>query len=95
MAEIIWSPAAIEDADAIAEYISRDSADIAALFISRLILAAERLCDFPYSGRMIPEIGNELCREIIYDPYRIMYRIEKESIWITGIVHGARDWRPQ
>ena len=37
MAQVIWAPAALQDVDAIAEYIARDSADQAALFATRLI----------------------------------------------------------
>jgi plasmid stabilization system protein ParE len=43
---------------------------------------------------MIPEIGHPDCREIIYGAYRIMYRVQDEDVWITGVVHGARDWNP-
>jgi len=93
MAEVIWSPSALDDIDAIAEYISRDSADRAALFVARLIDAADRLARFPRSGRVIPEIASDDCREFVYTPYRIMYRIEGDRVWITGVVHGARDWR--
>ena len=43
--------------------------------------------------RVIPEIGHSDCREIVYGAYRITYRIEGEDVWITGVVHGARDWK--
>ncbi|MBN1600117.1 MAG: type II toxin-antitoxin system RelE/ParE family toxin [Chitinispirillaceae bacterium] len=94
MAKIIWAPSALDDIDAIAEFISRDSIDHAALFVDRIIETADRLKNFPLSGRIIPEIGNPNCREIIYGAYRIMYRIDKHNIWITGIIHGARNWKP-
>ena len=95
MAEVVWAPSALEDIESIAEYIARDSADQAALFVARLVAATGRLALFPRAGRVIPEIGNESCREIIYRPYRIMYRLEGDEVWITGVVHGARDWRPE
>lgn len=95
MVEIIWAPLALKDIESIAEYIARDSEDQASLFILRLIKMTDNLTDFPFSGRMIPEIENKLCREIIYGSYRIMYKIVKKDIWITGIVHGARDWNPE
>lgn len=95
MGKIVWSPSALSDVDFIAEYIARDSADQAALFVYRLIEAADRLQEFPLSGRVIPEIGNPACREIIYGSYRIMYRIKNDDVWITSIVHGARDWQPE
>lgn len=94
MAKIIWSPTAIIDVDAIAEYISRDSPEHASLFVERLIEQTSRLADFPRAGRVIKEINNDNAREIIYGSYRIMYLIREDEIWITGIVHGARDWTP-
>ncbi len=95
MGQVIWSPSALNDVDAIAEYIARDSVDQAALFATRLIEATDRLIDFPQSGRVVPEIANPSCREIFIGPYRIMYRLENDGVWITGIVHGARNWNPE
>ena len=78
--------------EAVARYI--DSIDQAALFVSRIIAMTDQLEGFPKLGRIIPEIGDENCRELIYGAYRLMYRIVKREIWITGLVHGARNWRP-
>lgn len=66
--------------------------DNAALFVMRLIEATEHLKKFPLSGRVIPEMKDLLCREIIYKNYRIMYYINEKSVWITGVVHGTRNW---
>ncbi|MDO8139921.1 MAG: type II toxin-antitoxin system RelE/ParE family toxin [Candidatus Brocadiales bacterium] len=95
MAQVIWPPSALMDVESIATFIARDSLDQAALFVNRLIEYTDRLQKFPFSGRIIPEIGDDNCREIIYGNYRIMYKIEIDQIWITGIIHGARDWKPQ
>jgi len=93
MGKVTWAPSALNDIDAIAEFISRDSIDRAALFVTRMFEITDRLQKFPLSGRVIPEIGSQDCREIIYGSYRIMYRIEGNDVWITGVVHGARDFR--
>jgi toxin ParE1/3/4 len=93
--KVIWSPSALKDADSIAEYIARDSIDRAALFVLRLIEATDRLQDFPLSGRIIQEINESNSREIIYGAYRIMYYINDNEVWITGIVHGSRNWKPE
>jgi len=92
MAKVIWAPSALADIASIAEYIAEDSAEMAALFVRRLMEATDRLQEFPLSGRMIPEINDPDAREVIYGAYRIMYRVEGEDVWITGVVHGARDW---
>jgi plasmid stabilization system protein ParE len=94
MGQVIWSPSSLEDIEQVAQFISRDSSDQAALFVGRLIEATDRLASVPLSGRVIPEIGLPDCREIIYGAYRIMYRLEGGDVWITGVVHGARDWNP-
>ena len=94
MGKIIWAPSALNDIESIAEYIARDSVDQAALFMTRIIEMTDRLERFPQSGRIIPEINDEYCREIVYGSYRIMYRMTREEIWITGVIHGARNWHP-
>ena len=95
MGKIIWAPSALEDIESIARFIERDSTDQAALFVGRIIEMTDRLEEFPESGRVIPEINQEDCQEIIYGACRIMYRIVKEEIWITGVVHAARNWHPE
>ncbi|HZX47970.1 MAG TPA: type II toxin-antitoxin system RelE/ParE family toxin [Nitrospirota bacterium] len=77
MGKVIWAPSALEDVNSIAEYIARDSVDRSALFVMRLIEATDRLQEFPLSGRVIHEISDPSCREIIYGTYRIMYRLVK------------------
>ena len=95
MAKVIWSPTGLDDIDLIAEYIARDSARRASLFVQRLVKAVERLEVFPQSGRIVPEIGDDIRREIIFGSFRIMYRIEGDLVWITGVVHTSRDWTPE
>jgi plasmid stabilization system protein ParE len=93
MAKVIWAPSALDDIESIAEYIAKDSVEMASLFVSRLFDATDHLEDFPFSGRIIPEINNPDCREVIYGSYRIMYRVENNEVWVTGVIHGARDWK--
>ena len=95
MGQVIWAPSALDDADEIAKFIARDSKSRAGLLISRIFKVTESLAQFPLSGRMIPEMGDQSCREIMYGSYRIMYRVENDDIWVVGIVHGARDWDPK
>lgn len=94
MGKIIWAPSALKDMESIARFIERDSIDQASLLVTRIIEMADRLDDFLQSGRVIPEINDDHCREIIYGAYRVMYRIAKDEIWITGVIHGARNWHP-
>ncbi len=65
MTEIIWSPQAIEDVEAIRAYVARDSARYADLLVERLVSAVEGLETNPLSGRVVPEIGDDTLREVI------------------------------
>ena len=93
MVKIIWSENALEDIEQISEFIRRDSSDRAALFISRLIDATEKLSEYPNSGRIIPEVKIKEYCEIIYGAYRIMYKLEQHNILILADIHSARDWK--
>jgi len=95
MAKVTWAPSALDDVESIAEHIAKDSVEMASLFVSRLFDATDHLKEFPFSGRIIPEINNPDCREVIYGSYRIMYRVENKDVWVTGVIHGARDWKPE
>ena len=96
MGKVIWSPTAHKDIDLIAEYIARDSVERAALFVPNLIEQTDKLKTYPMAGRKIPEMNETSKRDIIYGSYRIMYQIMKNGeVWITGVVHGARDWQPK
>ena len=87
---ITWSEPAVANLVAIHDYISRDAPGRADRFVQRLIAATEPLRDFPRTGRVVPE-GDGAQREILFDPYRIIYRVESDEVYIVTVVHGARD----
>jgi toxin ParE1/3/4 len=94
MAQVSWSPTALNDLYLIAEYISQDSPSQAALFIVRLKEAVLRLGDFPRSGRHVAGISDASLREIVFGDYRIVYRVTDSDVRIETVIHGARDWPP-
>ena len=51
--KLIWSPQAIEDIQAIADYIARDSISYAESTVGRIFRAPERLIEFPKLGRVV------------------------------------------
>ncbi len=88
--DIIWSEPASLDLDNIKKYISNDSKYYADIFLAKLIKSAEKLEQFPEIGRIVPEINKKNIREIIFRPYRIIYKIHNDKIFILTIIHGAR-----
>jgi addiction module RelE/StbE family toxin len=90
MVRIIWSQDAAADLEEICDYIAKDSEYYARVFAQGVINAIERLLLFPESGRVVPEYGQKDIREIIYQNYRIVYRIKSDAVEIVAITHGAR-----
>lgn len=91
MAEVIWSAQAVADLDGIDEYIARDSERYAVLTVARLVEAVDRPRQFPKSGRMVPEVGDEAVREVIRGAYRIVYELRGGRVEAVTVVHGARE----
>jgi len=85
-----WSPRAIADVDAIAGYISRDSATYASTIVCKILGATRNLGTFPRSGRVVPEFSDETIREKIVAGYRVIYRIEGEVVTIAAVIHGRQ-----
>ena len=88
--KIIWSPLAIERASDIAQCIALDKPAAADNWINALFLKVGQLMLSPKSGRVVPEIGDEQFKELIYGNYRILYRIEKKQVSILTVRHGKQ-----
>ncbi len=93
MTQVIWAPQALRDVEAIRAYVGRDSVHYANLVVERIVAAASRLESHPLSGRMVPEVGDESLREVIYGSYRIVYRLKDDVAEIATVFHGARLFR--
>lgn len=85
-----WSPRALEDLEAIAEYIAADSPAYAATVVKTVLNTANNFSRFPLSGRVVPELGDENIREWFAYSYRMIYRVENQVVTVAAIVHGKR-----
>lgn len=90
--KLIWSPAARDDLRDIVRFIARDNPRRAESFGYELMTRTDILHDHPEAGRIVPEYRNPRIREIIYRPYRIVYRldIERQLVEIARVWHAAR-----
>ncbi len=89
--QVVWSPAALEDIEAIASYISRDSISYAGAVVRKVIDATRNLENFPFAGRIVPEFDLKSVREVFAYSYRIIYRVESETVTVAAVIHGRRD----
>ena len=89
--ELKWTESAANDLESIRGYIARDSEIYAIRLMERVFQVIEKLDVFPESGRIVPEISDVTIRELILMNYRIIYKIDKDFIYILAIIHGSRD----
>ncbi|HUA93744.1 MAG TPA: type II toxin-antitoxin system RelE/ParE family toxin [Terracidiphilus sp.] len=77
--------------DYISQSDSRDKADSVALHILKAISTLENL---PMRGVHPPELlalGNRTYREVFFKPYRIIYRVQGELVFVALIADGRRE----
>jgi addiction module RelE/StbE family toxin len=88
--QVVWSPRAVDDVEAIALYIANDSTTYAAAVVKKILDTTRKLNDFPLAGRIVPEFDEENIREQFVYSYRIIYRIQDETITIAAVIHGKQ-----
>ncbi|MGA1794802.1 MAG: type II toxin-antitoxin system RelE/ParE family toxin [bacterium] len=89
--KIIWTEDGINSFVDVIEYISNDSLYYASNFAKKVLSLVDNLMSFSQIGRIVPEYNNPKIREILYQNYRIVYRIKKNAIYIVLIIHGTKE----
>jgi toxin ParE1/3/4 len=89
--DVLWSHEALKQLIGIESFIAKDSPDRAAQFVVKLITHAEAtLGDQPYLGRIVPEISNQVIRELLFKGYRVIYKLNPDSIEVLTVFEGHR-----
>lgn len=90
---IKWTETAFEDLREIVQYIAIDNPEAAAKLAGSIISHLELASEHPYANRIVPEKGDVTIREVILNPYRVIYNVDdsSNSIHVLRIWHGYRD----
>jgi len=69
-----------------------DAPERALHFGQFLVSSCKRLADFPEIGRVVPEFGEPIIREIVVRSYRVIYRVNHSTrqVDVLRFWHGAR-----
>ena len=89
---LIWSPVSRDDLRDIVRFIARDNPQRAESFAFELMAQTDKLRNHPEIGRIVPEHRQMTIREIIFRPYRIVYRVDHagQLVEIARVWHAAR-----
>lgn len=88
--KLYWTRQSRDDLRAVRDHIARDAPITASAFVRKLRQSVGRLRQFPYSGRVVPEIGREDLREVLRGNYRLIYRVSDGRVDILAVFHGAQ-----
>lgn len=92
--EVLWTDTAQRDLESIVDHIARDNLENALVVLERLEARASALATNPHRGRKVPELLSldlHQYRELIERPWRILYRIEQDRVFVVAVLDGRRD----
>ena len=90
MVKIIWTEPALQDLDAIADYVALDKPIAARKLVQQVFAKVERLQKFPRMGSIPPELRGLPYRQLVIPPCRVFYRIRRKSIHILHIMRAEQ-----
>ena len=90
-----WAAVAVRDLEELVGYIAVDSKTYAARVLKRIETRAAALDSTPARGRIVPELahfGMRTWRELVVKPYRLVYRIEGDTVRVLAVIDARRDF---
>lgn len=90
---VVLSPRALASLEAIRDSIAQFSTEAAGRFVDTMEDRLRQLEMFPLSGRVVPEYGVPLLREIVEPPYRIVYELFPDRVEVVIIRHGRESFQ--
>jgi toxin ParE1/3/4 len=91
---VFWTRTVQGDLRRIIEYIAVDSELQAKRVYLSIEQKADNLRQIAQQGRIVPELqyyGIVTYRELISTPWRIIYRLEANKVWILAVIDGRRN----
>ncbi len=91
--KIIWLDDALHDLDQALQFIAADNTRAAGKLGDAILKKVGLLARFPRLGRVYQKLNRENVREILVDPYWIIYRVEDDAktVSIITVWHTARE----
>ncbi|MBW2400317.1 MAG: type II toxin-antitoxin system RelE/ParE family toxin, partial [Deltaproteobacteria bacterium] len=89
-----WAEVAVRDLEEIVAVIALDSPINAERVLERIASRASTLESTPERGRVVPELahlGMRTQRELVVKPYRLIYRMEGDTVTVLALFDGRRD----
>ncbi|ACL18636.1 plasmid stabilization system [Desulfitobacterium hafniense DCB-2] len=94
MYQVLWTQTAQQDLRTIIAYIADDNITVAQRIYTEIRQKCGNLRQLPHQERIVPELkyhGITLYRELIIRPWRIIYKLEENKVWVLAVIDGRRN----
>ena len=92
---VVWTPRARADLKDIHDYIAEDSPINAKKVVNRILDKVEPLAELPTIGKIVPEVNDDLLREINVQSWRVIYHAHNNrQVSIVTVIHKRRHIEP-
>ena len=92
--KVVWTNIAENDLKEIIDFISINSPQNALKILKSIKQKASNLYTLPERGRIVPELqgqGISQYRELIIPPWRLMYRIDEQKVYVLSVIDSRRN----
>jgi len=92
--EVLWTETAIRDLEQIVDYVEQEAPLAAQRVFDRIAESSRTLDILPLRGRVVPELARfeiAIYRELIISPYRMIYRVSADSVFVVGVFDSRRN----
>jgi toxin ParE1/3/4 len=93
MAGLTWTDPALDQLDAIADFIALDKPDAAKAVVRRIFETTDHVAHFTKLGRPIPEFPHAFYRQVWLKPCWVYYRIDGKNIFILHVRRAEKPFR--
>lgn len=88
--QVVWAEHARRALEEALNYIAERSPQSARRLAERVLERADSLDTFSERGRIVPEVGDPTLRELLIDPFRLLYEVDERQVRIVGFLHQRR-----
>jgi plasmid stabilization system protein ParE len=92
--EVVWAERAKLALNDALNYIATDSPLNATRLAQEVLDEADSLATLSERGRMVPEVGDPTLRELLINPFRLMYEVHETEVNIVGFLHQRQLFSP-
>lgn len=94
--DVVWALRARQALDDALTYIANDSPQNARDLAARVIERAHSLAVLSERGSKVEELDDPDLRQLLVEPYRLLYEVHEQQVRIVGFLHQRQDisgWR--